>query len=115
MAIVATAITSDCAIVDTLTNTFGKLSVELESANANLVSSLLKNQKLLKLISHHSKASRDRGDTSRGGVKIVLSKSPWTGPPMYYCHTHGLQYTHSSFKCPTLGVSRIKILPERIL
>ena len=51
LANLATATAADRATVDTLTDTIAQLSLELASAQAKLISSLLDNQRLLKRLS----------------------------------------------------------------
>ena len=33
---------------------------------------------------------------------------PWDGPSIHYCHTHGHNCPHISFKCPEPGTGNIK-------
>ena len=100
----ATATAADRATVATLTDTVAKLSAELASAQAKLISVLLENQKLLKLVS--GRGSRTSGGESKtsGGE----AQGPWSGPTIHYCHTHGLQCPHPSFKCPEPATGHIK-------
>ena len=90
--------------MSTLTNTVAKLSAELATAQAKLISVLLENQKLLKLVS--GRGSRTSGGESKtsGGE----SQGPWSGPAIHYCHTHGFKCPHPGFKCPEPASEHIK-------
>ena len=104
LANLATATAADRATVATLTDTVAKLSAELASAQAKLISVLLENQKLLKLVlGRGSRTSRGESKTSGGEAQ-----GPWSGPTIHYCHTHGLQCPHPSFKCPEPATGHIK-------
>ena len=107
LANLATATTADRATVATLTDNISQLSLELASAQAKLISSLLDNQHLLKRLSEKggswntSEGVAD-GKTSGGGAA-----GPWDGPSIHYCHTHGHKCPHPSFKFPDPATGHI--------
>ena len=109
LANLATATSADRATVATLTDTIAQLSSELASAQAKLIFSLLDNQRLLKRLSDRG----GRGNTSGGGTDGKTSGGgaarTWDGPSIHYCHTHGHNCPHPSFKCtePTTGLGTL--------
>ena len=102
LANLATATSADRATVATLTDTVAKLSAELASAQTKLISALMENQRLLKLVGGRN--SR----TSGGGGAQTSGGDPWTGPPIHYCFKHGFKCPHPSFKCPDPDAYHIK-------
>ena len=116
LANLVTAAAADRDPVATLTDTIAQLSSELASAQAQLISSLLDNQRLLKRLSNpggsgNTSGGGTDGKTSGGGVA-----GPWDGPSIHYCHTHGTsaRTPASSVPSPLLGTSRmsLKRIPE---
>ena len=108
LANLATATSADRATVETLTYTIAQILSELASAQANMISSLLDNQRLLKRISEKSGSWNTcrgvaDGKTSGGGAA-----EPWDGPSIHYCHTHRHKCPHPSFKCPDPANVNIK-------
>ena len=108
LANLATATAVDRATVATLIDTIAQLSSELASAQAKLISSLLDNQSLLKILSERGGIWNTSGGvedrkTSGGGVT-----GPWDGQSIHYCHTQGHNCSHPSFKCPDPTTGHIK-------
>ena len=102
LANLATATSADRATVATLTDTVAKLSAELASAQTKLISALMENQRLLKLVG-------GRGSRTPGGAGTPTSGGdPWTGPLIHYCFKHGHKCPHPSFKCPDPNSNHIK-------
>ena len=110
LANLVTTILDDHAIVATLTDTVAKLSAELASIQTKLVSSLLKNQQLLKRISGQGhRNSGDTGGRKQGGnISGGEEKEPWSDPPIHYCLKHGFNYPHPSLKCPGPAANHVK-------
>ena len=108
LANLATATAADRSKVATLTDTIAKLSLELASAQAKLISLLLDNQRLIKRLSDRGGS----GNTSGGGTYRKTSgggaAGPWDGPSIYHCHTHGQKCPHPSFKCAEPNTGHIK-------
>ena len=65
----ATATYADRAMVATLTDTVSTLSAQIADTQANLVSSLLVNQKLLKLLSGSEQRTSGGAEGANNGVK----------------------------------------------
>ena len=102
LANLATATSADRATVATLTDTVAKLSAELASAQSKLISALMENQRLLKLVG-------GRSSRTPGGVKTPTSGGdPYKGPLIHYCFKHGHKCPHPSFKCPDPDANHIK-------
>ena len=102
LANLATATSADRATVATLTDTVAKLSAELASAQTKLITALMENQRLLKLVGGRSSRTPGGGGTPTSGG------DPWTGPLLHYCYTHGHKCPHPSFKCPSPNATHIK-------
>ena len=105
---VATATTVDRATVATLTDTITQLSSGLASAQAKLISSLLDNQKLMKILSERGGNWKTSGVGADGKTSGGGATGPWDGLSIHYCHTHGYKCPHPSFKCPEPAAGHIK-------
>ena len=103
-----TATAADRATVATLTDTIAQISSELASAQAKLISSLLDNQKLIKLLSERGGNWNTSGGGSDGKTSGGGATRPWDGPSIHYCHTYGYKCPHPSFKCPKPTAGHIK-------
>ena len=102
LANLATATSADRATVATLTDTVAKLSAELASAQTKLISALMENQRLIKLVGGRS------GRTPGGGAPPTSGGDPCMGPHIPYCFKHGHKCPHPSFKCPDPSANHIK-------
>ena len=102
LANLATATSADRATVATLTDTVAKLSAELASAQTKLITALMENQRLLKLVG-------GRSSRTPGGVATpTFGGDPYAGPLIHYCFKHGFNSPHPSFKCPNPNADHIK-------
>ena len=108
LANLATATAADRATVAILTDTIAKLSLELASAQAKLISSVLDNQRLLIRLSDKRGSWNTSGGGTDGNTSGGGTDGPWDGPSIHYFHTHGQKCPHPSFKCPEPNTGHIK-------
>ena len=108
LANLATTTAADRATVATLTDTIAHLSLELASAQAKLILSLLDNQKLLKRLSEIGGNWNTSWCGADGKTSRVGATGPWDLPSIHYCHTHEYKCPHPSFKCLDPAAGHIK-------
>ena len=76
----ATSTAADRETVATLTDTISQLSLELASAQAKLLSSLLDNQRLLKKLSEKGGSWNTSGGVADKKTSGGGAAGPWDGP-----------------------------------
>ena len=104
----ATATAADRATVATITDTIAQLLLELASAQAKLISSLLENQQILKRLLERGGSWNTSGGVADGNTSGGGATGPWDGPIIHYCYTHGHKCPHPSFKFPEPTTGHIK-------
>ena len=108
LANLVTATAADRETVATLTDTIAQLLLELASAQAKLILSLLDNQRLLKRFSEKGGSWNTSGGVADRKTSGDGAAGPWDGPSIHYCHTHGHKCPLPSFKCPDPANGHIK-------
>ena len=108
LANLATATAADRSTVATLIDTIAQLSLELASAQVEFISSLLDNQRLLKMLSEKGGSWNTSGGVADGNNSGGGAAGPWDGTIIHYCHTHGHKCPHPSFNCPEPATEHIK-------
>ena len=108
LANLATAMEADRATVENQTETIAQLFSELVSAQAKLISSLLDNQRLLKILSERGGSWNTSRGMADGKTSGDAAAGPWFSRRTHYCHTYVHKCPHPSFKFPDPATGHIK-------